>query len=200
MEQVSKTSETAFARFPSKTKNLSYLRPVVGNAPTSDQVDSFCASTKMNRGERNKWQPSLNQAIVRKDHSTVERLLRKGADINKPDPKDGFYPVVVAASFGSSSQVFHTVLQAKPDVNVTAPSGLRMSAISKCALNGDVDGVKMLLQAGASLGASPFWEHDPYMVVAGVEDWHPKFREYKEIQLILEDAAKLRDDYVALSE
>lgn len=145
-------------------------------------------------------QNALNLAISRKDKDLVERLLRKGANINSPDPTTGLYPVMVAAITGSSSQAFETILMAKPDLNVTSPPYSGLTSISHAALRADVNGVKRLLQEGASLGAPPFWEHPPYTIVAGVEDWHPHAKAFREILELLENAAKQRDDYLPISE
>ena len=145
-------------------------------------------------------QRALSLAISRKDKDLVERLLRKGADINSPDPKTGLYPVMVAAITGSSSRAFETVLMAKPDLDVTSPPYPGLTSISHSALRADVNGVKRLLQEGASLGASPFWEQPPYTIVAGVEDWHPHVKAFGEILDLLENAAKQRDDYLPITE
>jgi ankyrin repeat protein len=166
---------------------------------TKAETDSYQSFVLPHGTERNKWQPALNQAIMRNDNDAVKRFLGRGADVNKPDPKNGFSPIIVAASVGSSSQVFQTILAANPEVNVTAPSGLKLTALSKCALNGDVAGVEMLLRAGAELGSEPYWDHAPYSIVSNVEEWHPKFEEFKKIKAMFDREMEIKRNSVSCS-
>lgn len=165
-----------------------------------DHLDRVSTARKTQNCASGGIQNALNLAISRKDNNSVERLLRKGANINKPDPSTGLYPVLVAAITGSSTQVFETVLRAKPDLDVTSPSSLKLTSVSHAAIRADVNGVKRLLEEGASLGAAPFWEHPPYTIVAGVEDWNVYAKESREILDLLENAAKHRNDYLPISE
>jgi ankyrin repeat protein len=93
----------------------------------------------------------LHHAVLGKNLEVERALVEAGADANLRD-KEGYTPI----SFASDSSTFRALLKSQPrgsppvDVNVSAVGGKRTVLM---AMIGDIDAVRLLLDAGANVDA-----------------------------------------------
>ena len=85
-------------------------------------------------------------ATLRQDHRSISSLIRRGADVNRPDP-EGLVPLKAAATAGDL-RAARLLLDA--DANIEYAGGLDdMSVLGAAVSGGHVDMVRLLLDRGA---------------------------------------------------
>lgn len=90
----------------------------------------------------------LWKALKALDATAVEAALAAGADVNKPDATFGV-PLNYAAAFGDKA-IVSSILKYKPNLEAEHPAN-KFTPIFSAVTWGNVDAVKLLLDAGANI-------------------------------------------------
>ncbi|MBT4922374.1 MAG: hypothetical protein HON23_05110 [Rickettsiales bacterium] len=109
----------------------------------------------------------LIRAVERGDLEGVERLLDRGADVNKARITDGSTPLSIAASNGHTELV-QLLLDRRADVNKATKGGV--TPLVYAAFNGHAEVAKLLLDRGADVNQASTTDGKTPLNVAASND------------------------------
>ena len=161
-----------------------------------DKVSYVPKKQKLDPKER--VQKDLCDSITQNDVEKFRRCLGNGANINWPYPGKNFYPAQLAAIAGSSSKTFSEVIQMEPSLGHAEGMCIGTRCLTTAVMNLDIPAVKHFLSRGVSLGNDPYpyWSSAPYRYAADFDKDSEDLETRKSVYAMVEDAAKLRGDYV----
>ena len=125
-------------------------------------LDVMEVARKKAKPDRDSLQHSLCDAVSRRDVKKFHECMSLGADINGREKEFGYNPVGLSMLAGSHRPMLQEVLKFNPDVNQPISWDSDKTPLLEATYSKDVEGVRLLLNAGASLGDGDYRESLPY--------------------------------------
>ena len=177
------------------------------NAPGKKSIEKRGREDSVDRSQRAFKKPKLTpseriqkdlcDSITQENLGKFRSCLAKGADINRPLPGKEFYPAELAAIVGTQSKMFAEVMNLGPILGQIGAKCIGTSCLATSIHLLDISAVDTFLKMGASLGTYPYWGEAPYLFAADFNESSGELKKRKQIYLLVEEAAKLREDYLA---
>ena len=125
-------------------------------------LDVMEVASKKIKPDGESLQHSLCDAVSRRDVVKFRECMGLGADINGREKEFGYNPVGLGALAGSERPMLKEVLNFKPDVNQPISWASDKTPLLQATRSRDVEAVRLLLNAGASLGDGDYRKSLPY--------------------------------------
>lgn len=174
------------------SKREAPIRPIATKrGPEKDTfIDSIEKPSKKQKSDKIISPDVLCDTVVKRDEAQFRECMRLGADINARENQFGYTSIGLATLQGSAYPMFRTVLEYKPDVNKSISLESGKTPLDEATMAVDVEAVKMLVEAGATLGDEFYRERMPYAWALQEADTEWSAPYFEEIRQVLDECAR----------